>query len=83
MPSFGLLHRIPPPAAHLKEGRLPPDMLDDEADDGAGLFVPADLSGARPESLRSPPGPGRAGSPLRAPTPTRAFPGESAVPVRA
>jgi hypothetical protein len=88
---FGLLHRIPPPAAHLKEGRLPPDMLNDAHDSGTNMFVPADLSDEEqlvPERIRSPPTlsttrartptPGRPVSPLHSSTPARALTGESA-----
>jgi hypothetical protein len=38
---YGLLHRIPPPASHLKAGGLPSDLLEAEEEDEE-LFVPAD-----------------------------------------
>jgi hypothetical protein len=41
--SFGLLHRIPPPASHLMSGKLPPELVVPE-DDDQDLFVPADTT---------------------------------------
>jgi hypothetical protein len=41
---FGLLHRIPPPAEHLKSGLNPPDLEDLDEEDDEGVFVPADIT---------------------------------------